>query len=198
MTNELSAEEKAAAEAKATAEVEAKAIAPAKEAEQVDLQAGIPAATAEAVKEVTQNAQAAVPNPVGDGKRSADVLVAELIQQLKDNPTLLADGSTNAAILRSFASAAKIRSDADEVRNYEFETTRANAEMYKIVVGAVGVSLVLVVLSIATISIIQIVIVPLKDGVLQAMNVPDGLVALGSAAVGALAGLLTPLSSQRR
>ena len=99
--------------------------------------------------------------------RSADVFAdklmndPQLVDQIKNDPT-------NA--LPKLADAAKHQADAG----------LPDTKIYRIVVGCLGGSLIIVVLGIIFLSLSKVT------------TIPDSLTAIGSAAVGALAGLLAP------
>lgn len=132
-----------------------------------------------------------------EGPRSADKMADQLIDDLATDPGFGDDLQKSPEMARDFATVAKLKSDAAQVRNYDLEIAKSNGALYLTVVISIGSSLVLVVLSIAIIAMFQISMMSAPINGTITIAIPDGLIALGSAAVGALAGLLTPLSSRR-
>jgi hypothetical protein len=100
-----------------------------------------------------------------DEVRSADVMERALLERVDE----LKNGDP-AAIIRQTADTAR-----DVVPIY-----RNDAWVYRMVVGFLGAAIILVIVSYTVYALIG------------TNNVPDGLVAIGSAAIGALAGLLAP------
>ena len=123
----------------------------------------------------------------GEEPRSAEVLVDELL-------------STPAAIAQLQADPTKTLNEAKErVLGRLPLTPDGNDAVYKKVVGYLGLIGIFAVASWAIVFVISIVTFVLNKGemkdlqtFLSATQVPSGIVALGSAAVGALAGLLAP------
>jgi len=128
--------------------------------------------------------------------RSADRMADKLIAGMATDPDLGDDLQKSPQMTRDFATVAKLQSDAAQIRNFSLEVARSNSTLYLVVVGCIGSSLVLVVLSIGIIAMFQLNL--MKEPITNTITIaiPDGLIALGSAAIGALAGLLTPLSSK--
>ncbi|MFG1383430.1 hypothetical protein [Xanthobacter versatilis] len=85
-----------------------------------------------------------------------------------------------------------LRSDAEEKRVADKTGVTIDGSVYKIVVKTLGLSVVLAVGSIAAIALYTIH--QHKDLADLRVVIPDGLVGLASTAIGALAGLLTPVS----
>lgn len=123
-------------------------------------------------------------------RRSAEILAERLKsdealrQAISVNPTSI-DGALRDA-MRS----------ADEVnlgqrRSFALEQ---DVKVYRLTVWFLGIEMVAVVGSIAAIAVIQVY--KATDPANVNINVPDGLIALGSAAVGALAGLLAPIGGR--
>lgn len=133
----------------------------------------------------------------GTGARSADRMADRLIDDLAADPGLAGNLERSPELVRDFADVAKLSADAAILRQYDLEIIKSNGTLYLTVVGCVGASLLIVVVSIAALSMYQLTImgVPLQGTI--SITIPDGLIALGSAAIGALAGLLTPLSGRR-
>lgn len=131
------------------------------------------------------------------GGRSADRMADRLINDLSANPELAGTLERSPEKVREFADVAKLSADAALLRQYDLEIIKSNGQLYLLVVGCVGASLVLVVLAIAILALYQLTLLgkPVQGTITIA--VPDGLIALGSAAIGALAGLLTPLTGRR-
>lgn len=133
----------------------------------------------------------------GAGGRSADRMADRLIDDLSSDPQLGNKLERSPELVREFADVAKLTADAAILRQYDLEIIKSNGKLYLMVVGCVGASLVLVVLAIAILALYQLTLMgtPVRGTITIA--VPDGLIALGSAAIGALAGLLTPLTGRR-
>lgn len=129
--------------------------------------------------------------------RSADAMAERLIDSLISDPELAAELKKSPELIRGFASVAKLTADAATLRQYDLEIIKSNGMLYLTVVGCVGATLLMVVGSIFVIAIMQLNMMgPWLKGTIT-IAVPDGLIALGSAAIGALAGLLTPLTGRR-
>jgi hypothetical protein len=99
--------------------------------------------------------------------RSADVLVQSVLSNPETVAALKVDPAT---VLNEAADNAKSVTPAYQ----------SDVVVYRMVVGFLGSAVVLVIVSYAVYPLVHITVVP------------DGLVAIGSAAVGALAGLLAP------
>jgi len=128
------------------------------------------------------------------GGRSADKMAENMIGQFAQNPDLANDLQNSPGKVRDFAEVAKVAADAQQVRDYDLEIIKSNGQLYMLVAGCIGAVLVVVVISIAYLSVSQLALMKAPiDGTIT-FAIPDGLIALGSAAIGALAGLLTPLS----
>jgi hypothetical protein len=132
--------------------------------------------------------------------RSAEALAKTLIERLKD-PAEAQKLAASPDGVRDLVPGAVAAANASQLRADRASNLSIDFKIYNIVVWALGASVVLVVLAISTISIVQLIsFAALKadpPGSLTYMiTIPDGLIALGSAAVGALAGLLTPLSAR--
>ena len=150
--------------------------------------------TAKDVNALARIAKAADP---ADAVRSADQMADRLIDNLASDPRLAKDLQKSPELVREYADVAKVETDAAALRNYDLEIIKSNGNLYLIVVGCIGGMLILVVLSIAMLSLYQLMMMGTPiDGSITVF-VPDSLIALGSAAIGALAGLLTPLTGRR-
>lgn len=151
-----------------------------------------------APEQLARLAQVAITSDVGKTGRSADRLADNLEQQLATNPEFADALRKSPQLVRGYADVAKVATDADTVTNYHLEVAKSNSQLYMRVVNCVGASLVIVVVAIAVISLYQINLVAGTTSNMSAItiNIPDGLIALGSAAIGALAGLLTPLNGR--
>ncbi|MEP9353045.1 hypothetical protein ABLE93_05530 [Xanthobacter sp. KR7-65] len=97
--------------------------------------------------------------------------------------------------LKTLAAEAVATADSEEQRLLESRGMVLDANVYKTVVQMLGLSVILSVVSIAGISIYTIF--QFGNGANLQVAIPDGIVALASASVGALAGLLTPLGGRR-
>ena len=133
----------------------------------------------------------------GAGRRSADRMADKMI----DNMSVSGMSGDGAPLtperIRGFADVAKVSADAAALRQFDLEIIKSNGQLYLTVVRCVGASLVLVVLAIAGLALYQLTLLGEPVTGTITIAVPDGLIALGSAAIGALAGLLTPLSGRR-
>ncbi|MCK0209495.1 hypothetical protein MWN33_15795 [Starkeya koreensis] len=133
----------------------------------------------------------------GAGGRSADRMADRLIDDLSADPKLAGNLERSPELVREFADVAKLTADAAILRQYDLEIIKSNGKLYLTVVVCVGASLLIVVVSIFVIAVVQLAMMgPTLTGTIT-IAVPDGLIALGSAAIGALAGLLTPLTGRR-
>ena len=99
--------------------------------------------------------------------RSADMLV----QSVLSNPTLVTQLQTDPV---------KTLNDAANQAKDMTPVYRSDVWVYRMVVGFLGAAVVLVILSYAVYPVMHV------------QAAPEGLVAIGAAAVGALAGLLAP------
>ena len=133
----------------------------------------------------------------GAGGRSADRMADRLIDDLSSDPQLGKKLERSPELVRDFADVAKLSADAAILRQYDLEIIKSNGQLYLTVVRCVGASLVLVVIAIAGLAFHQLTMMGTPVQGTITIAVPDGLIALGSAAIGALAGLLTPLSGRR-
>ena len=124
--------------------------------------------------------------------RSANVLANALTDKLATDPEAVQQLKDNPHQIKTLAADAVLRSDAEEKRVADKTGVTIDGSVYKIVVKTLGLSVVLAVASIAGIAAYTIS----RHGVGADLRVaiPDGLVALASTAIGALAGLLTPVS----
>ncbi|MFG1241623.1 hypothetical protein V5F31_04495 [Xanthobacter sp. V7C-4] len=124
--------------------------------------------------------------------RSANVLANALTEKLATDPEAVQQLKDNPQQIKTLAADAVLRSDAEEKRVADRTGVTIDGSVYKIVVKTLGVSVVLAVGSIAGIAAYTIY----KHGAAADLRVviPDGLVGLASTAIGALAGLLTPVS----
>lgn len=149
------------------------------------------------VKDVNALARIAKAAEPADKPRSADQMADRLIDNLAADPRLAKDLQKMPELVREYADVAKVETDAATLRNYDLEIIKSNGNLYLTVVGCIGAMLILVVLSIAMLSLYQLTMMGAPiDGSIT-IFVPDSLIALGSAAIGALAGLLTPLTGRR-
>ncbi|WP_454916743.1 hypothetical protein [Xanthobacter sediminis] len=124
--------------------------------------------------------------------RSASILANTLIQDLASNPDLAEALKAEGGTIQSRATEAIRETDAETKRVVNQAGLKIDMDIYRLVVGALGASVILAMISILIISIVTLM--RLDGGVAGAqIAIPDGLVALASASVGALAGLLTPL-----
>lgn len=148
--------------------------------------------------------------------RSAEILADKIrvklsedsnfAEQLKQNPSSVQDLAAISIAQSDGSSALQIRSQEAERAK---EIVTADKEVYIFAVRSLGIVAVLAVLAIMLVCVPQLVM--LLQAAIKAANgspnalgnisisfsVPDGLVALGSAAIGALAGLLGPLSARQ-
>lgn len=124
--------------------------------------------------------------------RSANVLANALTEKLATDPEAVQQLKDNPQQIKTLAADAVLRSDAEEKRVAEKTGITIDGSVYKIVVQTLGLSVVLAVGAIAGIAFFTIH----KHGDAASLRVviPDGLVALASTAIGALAGLLMPVS----
>lgn len=152
--------------------------------------------------------------------RSADVLAENFTEQLATNEELrnkiAADPASAGAELKALAGSAKDRADASQsgkTSNLEAEaaSSAASADKFVYIVAVVALGSVSIGVVVAIYSLAFPQIDPLVKAALLsagpdvqkiaatriAFSIPDGLIALGSAAIGALAGLLGPLSQRR-
>jgi hypothetical protein len=115
--------------------------------------------------------------------------VDELISKFKDKSfvDLL---KKNPDALREITDSVERQAAADETQSFvKFDT-----QMYRMAIAALGGVAILVVLTYAVLAGMAVA----KTGQLpDSIKLPDGLVALASAAIGALAGMLTPLSGRK-
>ncbi|MGA0532157.1 hypothetical protein [Hansschlegelia sp. KR7-227] len=155
-----------------------------------------------------------------DIKRSADFLATNVSEKIQNDAIFRAkvadDPGAAAAEVQALAGSAKGQVDAvatGAVKQAEADTVRSAASadkaVYIFAVAALSVVSVGVVLAIGLLAYPQIE--PLIAAMIAgakgdaaaltaarvSFSVPDGLIALGSAAIGALAGLLGPLSQRR-
>ncbi|MGA0562337.1 hypothetical protein ACO2RV_07795 [Ancylobacter sp. VNQ12] len=152
---------------------------------------------AQSVKDVNALAKIAKAADPADNVRSADQMADRLIDNLASDPRLAKDLQKSPELVREYADVAKVETDAATLRNYDLEIIKSNGNLYLTVVGCIGGMLILVVLSIAILSLYQLTMMgaPINGSI--TIFIPDSLIALGSAAIGALAGLLTPLTGRR-
>lgn len=152
---------------------------------------------AQSVKDVNALAKIAKAADPADKFRSADQMADRLIDNLASDPRLAKDLQKSPELVREYADVAKVETDAATLRNYDLEIIKSNGNLYLTVVGCIGGMLILVVLSIAILSLYQLTMMgaPINGSI--TIFIPDSLIALGSAAIGALAGLLTPLTGRR-
>lgn len=153
--------------------------------------------TGQAVKDVNALAQIAKTADPPDAPRSADEMADRLIDNLASDPRLAKDLQKSPELVREYADVAKVTTDAATLRNYDLEIIKSNGNLYLTVVGCIGGMLILVVASIAALSLYQLSMMgaPINGSI--TIFIPDSLIALGSAAIGALAGLLTLLTGRR-
>ncbi|MFG1269435.1 hypothetical protein [Xanthobacter versatilis] len=124
--------------------------------------------------------------------RSANVLANALTEKLATDPEAVQQLKDNPQQIKTLAADAVLRSDAEEKRVADKTGVTIDGSVYKIVVKTLGLSVVLAVGSIAAIALYTIH--QHKDLADLRVVIPDGLVALASTAIGALAGLLMPVS----
>ncbi|MCG5237323.1 hypothetical protein [Xanthobacter oligotrophicus] len=124
--------------------------------------------------------------------RSANVLANALTDKLATDPEAVQQLKDNPQQIKTLAADAVLRSDAEEKRVADRTGVTIDGSVYKIVVKTLGVSVVLAVSSIAGIAAYTIYMH--GDAKDLRVVIPDGLVGLASTAIGALAGLLTPVS----
>lgn len=128
--------------------------------------------------------------------RSADAFLNDLYKELALDPEAIEKLKADPERIRTLARDAITRVDSEAQRVIERSSATLDAGVYHTVVRALGASLVLSVVSIAGIAAYTL---HLSGNVSDVrMHIPDGLVALASAAVGALAGLITPVGHARK
>lgn len=125
--------------------------------------------------------------------RSASVFVNSLIQDLAQNPGLAESIKEDSKQLQERAAAAIQVADTEAKRVVQRAALEVDMDIYKTVVLALGATVVIAMVGILAISICSIFMTE-PDGNTLTIVIPDGVVALASAAVGALAGLLSPLA----
>lgn len=123
--------------------------------------------------------------------RSANILAQTLIDKFISDPQAAEELKANPSQIKTYASNAVQTSDTGTQRAVEVSALALDASVYRIVVIALGGCVVGSVFSILVIAVITVLRAP--DPTDVSISIPDGLVALASAAVGALAGLLTPV-----
>lgn len=123
--------------------------------------------------------------------RSANILANTLIERIHSDPGAAEALKADPAQILKFASSAVATSDTNKEKIVGESTLALDTSVYRIVVISLGACVVGTVFSILIIAIITVSRVADPNSV--TINIPDGLVALASAAVGALAGLLTPV-----
>lgn len=126
-----------------------------------------------------------------DPLRSANILAQTLIDKITADPAVFDQLKANPVEIKTFASTAVEASDAGKQKVVEGTSLALDTSIYRIVVVSLGTCVVGTIFSILVIAIITII----KAGDLSDIKVliPDGLIAIASTAVGALAGLLTPI-----
>jgi hypothetical protein len=126
-----------------------------------------------------------------DPLRSANILAQALIDKITTDPAAVDELKANPAQIKTFASTGVGVSDTGKQKVVEGASLALDTSIYRIVVISLGASVVGTIFAILVISIITLT----RNGNLTDVKVviPDGLIALASAAVGALAGLLTPI-----
>ena len=127
--------------------------------------------------------------------RSASVFADNLAEKLASDPDAAKQLQEDPAQLKALATQAVVTTDTEEQRLLQNRGIVLDADVYKIVVQTLGWSVILSVLAIAGIS--AYTIFKFGNGSNLQVAIPDGLVALASAAVGALAGLLAPMGGRR-
>lgn len=120
--------------------------------------------------------------------RSASVLADKLVTHIAADPLLIEQIKGNPDLIREWAIEATQASDDEEKRVVERSALALDSSIYKLVVQSLGACVIG-----SVIAMLVITVTGLAMGE-KTMPIPDGLVALASAAVGALAGLLTPVS----
>jgi len=120
--------------------------------------------------------------------RSASVLADKLVTHIAADPSLIEQIKGNPDLIREWAIEATQASDDEEKRVVERSALALDSSIYKLVVQSLGACVIG-----SVIAMLVITVTGLALGE-KTMPIPDGLVALASAAVGALAGLLTPVS----
>jgi hypothetical protein len=156
-----------------------------------------------------------------DATRSADVLAKDLVAKVKTDETFRAGlaADTDAAVdqVKSLADQAIAKVDqegAGSARKLEAQavSTAASADKFVYIVAVMALGLVSIGVVSAIFALAWPQITPLMAsaigaaggdiqklaGIRVAFSIPDGLIALGSAAIGALAGLLGPLGQRSR
>lgn len=132
-----------------------------------------------------------------EGKRSADEMAEQLIDKLETDPGLADDLQRTPELVRDYADVAKVTADAAALRSYDLEIVKSNGNLYLVVVSCIGTALLIVLVSITILSVYQLTMMGTPVSGSITVFIPDSLIALGSAAIGALAGLLTPLTGRR-
>lgn len=127
--------------------------------------------------------------------RSASVFADSLADKLANDPDAAKQLQDDPSQLKALAAEAVVTADSEEQRLLENRGIVLDANVYKTVVQMLGWAVILSVIAIAGIS--AYTIFKFGSGSNLQVAIPDGLVALASAAVGALAGLLAPLGGRR-
>jgi len=97
----------------------------------------------------------------------------QLVNAISD---YIVDNPTEAEKLKTSEGAKEVIKEAVKQANLP------DTVVYRIVVGSLGAAIVIVIVCVAILAGIKV-------------SIPDGLIAIGAAAVGGLAGVLTPVSS---
>lgn len=126
-----------------------------------------------------------------DPLRSANILANTLIEKIHTDPGAADALKADPGQIMKFANSAVETSDINKQKIVEGSSLALDTSVYRIVVISLGACVVGTVFSILVIAIITVSRV--NDPSTVTISIPDGLVALASAAVGALAGLLTPV-----
>ena len=124
-----------------------------------------------------------------ESSRSAEVLVDALKQ-----PDVWKEVANDLDKLDQLKNTAVEQADRNSATVRRVAALELDQSVYKMTALFLGSAILMVVAGIVLISVMQSMKVP-DNGVIQ-FNIPDGLIALGSAAVGALAGLLAPLGNR--
>lgn len=127
--------------------------------------------------------------------RSASVFADNLADKLANDPAAAKQLQDDPGQLKTLAAEAVVATDSEEQRLLQNRGVVLDAAVYKAVVRMLGWCVILSVVAIAGIS--TYTIFKFGNGTNLQMAIPDGLVALASAAVGALAGLLAPMGGRR-
>ena len=122
--------------------------------------------------------------------RSASLLADTLVNRLARDPSQVKQIKANPDLIRTYDAEATKASDEEEKRVVERSAVALDSRIYRLVVKSPGGCVIGAVIATLIITVASLWI----GGDKTSIPIPDGLVALASAAVGALAGLLTPVS----